>query len=408
MASERRSARKTWIGSPGWDALWIFSGLWAPLLMIFGYAAATGFTRNPLTGPTDWHERGQLALLFAVLAVLHRLSSIYAVVVSPTFAVERRANPTRYVYRPLLILGACVTLGLAMAFHGSFAFAPTRYGQLWPFFLLGYAMILWERWHFCMQEFGVLSIYRARAEQLTPADRLFDRVYVVVLMLGVNMVLYVCLGFPDERGVLFYGTPIATSEGPLLQTIATAAFAVGAVATLTAIVREVRHPKRSLPKLLFYVLVGGHTLVLYFFPSALSLFFLSYVVHHWMVAIGLFNRVTLNGYANPSRAGRALTYAKKVGPFLLVALFAQGFFAQLDFASKLTPLPPERIFEGASAAARLSAGVIVGFFFAFNYLHYYYDRCLYSFGVPGVRKAVMPLLFGTASRAAPRAQGTST
>jgi hypothetical protein len=93
---------------------------------------------------------------------------------------------------------------------------------------------------------------------------------------------------------------------------------------------------------------------------------------------------------------------------LLVALFAQGFFAQLDFASKLTPLPPERIFEGASAAARLSAGVIVGFFFAFNYLHYYYDRCLYSFGVPGVRKAVMPLLFGTASRAAPRAQGTST
>ena len=51
-------------------------------------------------------------------------------------------------------------------------------------------------------------------------------------------------------------------------------------------------------------------------------------------------------------------------------------------------------FAGASPAARFLAGLAIGFFFSFSFLHYYYDRCLYSFSVPGVRRAVGPLLLG--------------
>lgn len=80
----------------------------------------------------------------------------------------------------------------------------------------------------------------------------------------------------------------------------------------------------------------------------------------------------------------------------MVLLFAGAtlFLGPLDLTSKLTPLPASDAFAGASPGARFVAGLAIGFFFSFSFLHYYYDRCLYGFSVPGVRRAVGPLLLG--------------
>jgi hypothetical protein len=56
------------------------------------------------------------------------------------------------------------------------------------------------------------------------------------------------------------------------------------------------------------------------------------------------------------------------------------------------------VFAGASVTAKIIAGVIIGLFFAINYLHYYYDRCFYAFSSPAVRKTVGAHLFQAPSR----------
>ena len=332
-------------------------------------------------------------LLFTSLGVLHRLSSIHAVVLSPILRDEVRANPRRYVHVPLLILALTLLLSQAFAFHPAFTGLGHGTGQLWAFYVLAPVLVAWDRWHFCMQEFGVLSIYRARASQSAGQDRRFDRVYVVVLMLIVNSVLYVRAGFGDDLQVLWRGVGLAGLHGePVLESLARAACAAAVVLAIAALVREWRHERRSWPKALYYMLIASHSIVLYLVPSALSLFFLSYVFHHWMVAVGLFNRVTLNSYPPGSRVSRAARYLVRVGPWFGVCVFASLFLAPLDLTSKLTPTPTVHLFEGASTLARVGAGLVIGAFFGFSFLHYYYDRCLYSFSIEGVRRAVGPLL----------------
>jgi hypothetical protein len=364
--------------------------LWAPLLVLGVYAALFG---SPTQAPA-FHTQ-HFVLLFTSLGVLHRLSSIHAVLLSPILAQERRDNPRRYVWVPLAIVVLTLLAAEAFAFHPAFAFL--RGAQLWGFFTLAIAVITWDRWHFCMQEFGVLSIYRSRAKQSAPHDRRFDRVYVVTLMLVLNTILYVRAGFSDDLEVLWRGTGIEKLYGqPLIETLARFACAAAALLISFAVLRELRHERRSWPKLLYYVLIGSHSLVLYALPNTLSLFFLSYVFHHWMVAVGLFNRISLNAMHNAgasTRLARALRYGAKIGPWFLLCIGATLFLAPLDLTGKLTPLPTLGMFEGASDAARFAAGLVIGFFFSFSFLHYYYDRCLYSFSVDGVRRAVGPLIF---------------
>jgi hypothetical protein len=392
-APPRLAVSQGWIRSPWWDAHWLFSGLWAPASVLAIYAVLYG---APLHAPAFHTER--FVLFFTGLGVLHRLSSIHAVLLSPILRDEVRANRPRYVFVPLAILSLTLLLAQALVFHPAFAFLGTTHGQLWAFFVLALALICWDRWHFCMQEFGVLSLYRARAGQSAVADRRFDRVYVVVLMLLVNSVLYVRAGFGDDVQILWRWLAVDPQTAqPLLEMLARAACSVALLLMAAALLRELRHARRSWPKLCYYVLIGGHSLCLYALPHALSLFFLSYVFHHWMVAVGLFNRVISGAPDSSSWLQRCARYARQVGPWLVLLTLASVFLAPLDLTGKLTPLPSRELFAGASAAVRFSAGLVIGFFFSFSFLHYYYDRCLYSFSVPGVRRVVAPLLL----RAAP-------
>jgi len=370
----------------------MFSGLWAPLAVGLVYLARGTFSTDPKEAGVPFQEISTFAVAYMALGVLHRLSSTYTVLATPILRDEKRANPKRYLYVPLAIALACLVLGQGFAFHSVFSFMPTAHGQLWAFFVLAYVMILWERWHFCMQEFGVLSIYRTRARQFAANDRTFDRGYTITLMLFVNMTLFVCLGFSDERDVLLYGTPLAIYQGKPLEQIALMACVVGITSMLVALVREWRHPQRSLPKMLFYFLIGAHTPILYVFPGAMGLFFFTYIFHHWMVAVGLFNRVTLNSYAGQRLPG--MRYLTRVGPVFAFCVVWYLFFQSLDRAAQLAPVPNTMMFYGISAPVKFVSGLVIGCFFAFNYLHYYYDRCLYSFGNPAIRKSVGPLVFG--------------
>ena len=391
-AAHARAAH--WIKSPAWDGFWIFAGVWAPALSVLLYFALRRLTHAPPSDGLPAYDAQKLAAIYLPLSVLHRISTTFSVLGTPILRDEVRRNPRRYLGVPLAIVLGCLALCLCFVFHSAFAFMPAVPGELWAFFALAYVMIVWERWHFCAQEFGVLSIYRIRAQQFAPEDKRFDRWYTVVLMMGVNMVLFFCAGFSDIHDVLLHGTPLSTYHGPLLSSVALCAFLFGMGIVVAALVREWRKPRRSLPKALFYLLIGGHSLLLYFFPKALGLFFLSYVLHHWVVAIGLFGRVGVNAYAPRAPLSGLIKLAARVGPVLVLVALWQIVFGDLDKGLSLAPIPDARWFSGASFGAKLLAGFAMSVFFSLDFLHYYSDRCFYSFSNPAIRKRVAPLLFG--------------
>ena len=370
----------------------MFFGLWGPALILVAYFASGLIWDDRQTLVHLLGVEGPLLFLYVAVGVVHRVSSTYAVLGTPILQGEIRKNPKKYLFIPLVILVGCLLLAQAFVFHSFFSFMQSTHGQLWAFFLLAYVMILWERWHFCAQEFGVLSIYRIRASQFSPWDKKFDRIYTIVLMLIVNMVLFFYAGFQDEE-ILFYGTKLVGTRGEVLDRMADVAFAVGMTFMLWAILREWLRKERSLPKTAFYFLIGSHTLLIYFCPEAFLLFFFSYIIHHWMVAIGLFKQITMNSYQSVPWASRIW----QLGMLLLVfALFVVWYFYfnHLDLAGNL-PKPDKSLFVGVASLTKFFWGIMIGLFFAFNFLHYYYDRCFYSFRDPAIRKHVSPLLFGT-------------
>ena len=385
-----------WIRSLWWDGFWIFFGLWGPVLILIGYFASGFIWGDRQTLVRLLGVEGPFLFLYVAVGVLHRMSSTYAVLGTPILRGEIRRNPRKYIFIPLGILAACLLLAQAFVFHSAFSFMQSTHGQLWAFFLLAYVMILWERWHFCAQEFGVLSIYRIRANQFTPGDRNFDRIYTIILMLIVNMVLFFYAGFKNER-ILFYGTHLTDFPESIVDSVALVAFVVGMGLMLVAIIREWLQKEPSLPKTAFYFLIGSHSMLIYFCPEAFLLFFFSYIIHHWMVAIGLFNRITMNSYATTSVKGRVWKYCKQIGPIFALCLLWYFFFSRLytlDLAGDL-PKPDQaiRLFAGIAPLTKIFWGVVIGLFFAFNFLHYYYDRCFYSFRDPAIRERVGPLLF---------------
>jgi len=385
-----------WIRSPWWDGFWIFFGLWGPVLILIAYFASGLIWNDRQTLVHLLGVEGPLFFLYVAVGVLHRMTSTYAVLGTPILRGEIRKDPKKYLLIPLAILLGCLALAQAFVFHSAFSFMQSTHGQLWAFFLLAYVMILWERWHFCAQEFGVLSIYRIRASQFSPGDRKFDRAYTIVLMLIVNMILFFYAGFQNEH-ILFYGTAFIDYPDVIMDRVALVAFVVGMGLMLVAIVREWLHREPSLPKTAFYFLIGSHSMLIYFCPEAFLLFFFSYIIHHWMVAIGLFNRITMNSYATISTKARVWKYSKRIGPIFAICLLWYFYFSHLsnlDLAGSL-PKPDQAIllFTGIAPLTKFFWGIVIGLFFAFNFLHYYYDRCFYSFRDPAIRERVGPLLF---------------
>jgi hypothetical protein len=53
--------RRQWIQSRGWDAFWIFSGLWAPLSVLLLHAAMSGGDLHGLREAPAFHQQRALA-----------------------------------------------------------------------------------------------------------------------------------------------------------------------------------------------------------------------------------------------------------------------------------------------------------------------------------------------------------
>jgi hypothetical protein len=374
-----RPARGNWIHSPGWDGFWMFSALWGSALL--GLASLwLGLARAG-------------ALLFLIntwLALCHSWSTTYMVLGSPLFRAERRRDLRKYVLIPLGVVGGSLLLGILVAETHAL---PSRFPLDSGLWLWGvYLGLFWvgHFWHFGNQDFGVLSLYRLKAGQTGARDRRIDRVFATAMMFVIQPIVYLKALTSSPLAEAFYSWAPVSRESVL----AAARVAVVAAVLLSAavIAQELVKTNRSLPKLLYYLVMLTHPLLITELAFRLGFFYLiAYFWSHWFIAVGLVGRINSNYYRERGRSapGAVFRHAASLAPILVLVAPIYAVFGSLSvFSGK----DYKEVLALFGTAYPLLLGVLLGFFLAEQLLHYYCDRRLFRFREPGVRRAVAPLL----------------
>ena len=357
----------------------MFSALWGSALL----AAAVLAFGNPRVSAVFFP-------LGVALAACHSWSTTYVVIASPVLREARSRNRIKFTVVPLAVVAGSLALGYAIGATGALPrrFPLTSAESLWVLYLA----LFWvgHFWHFGNQDFGVLSIYRAKAGQTTLRDRKIDKAYAVAMMFVIQPFVYLksVTDSPLSEAVKSF-VPIPP------EVVATAAAWAAATAvglTVAVIAHELRRPNPSPPKLAYYLVMLSHPLVLYFIHWRLAFFYIVvYFWSHWLIAIGLTGRIHTNYHraAGSTAMGALARYAAALGAFVVTAWFFYGAFGAYA------------VFSGGDYKEVLSAvwpdwtgviGLIMGAFLAEQLLHYYCDRCLFRFRDADVRRAVAPLL----------------
>jgi hypothetical protein len=144
-----------WLRGPIWDICWIWNGLPIGLLLVSLYAA---------------QQFEVLYVIFAfgiVLETGHLISSAVLAWSNPGFRAIMKKSPMQYIGLPLVLFALCFAIG-AITAMGLTSYRPGL-NQLmhvtdWrnPLPILAWTFWLSVGWHFSMQNFGIVRLYRRR------------------------------------------------------------------------------------------------------------------------------------------------------------------------------------------------------------------------------------------------------
>jgi len=374
-----RESTTNWVHSASWDAFWMFSAVWGSACL-FGLALIFGLTA---AGPILF-----VANIF--IAVAHSWSTTFMVIGSPLLAAARRRNRWKFTVVPIIVVSASVLLGFAVAMNRAYpASTPlTSENTLWVLYL----GLFWvgHFWHFGNQDFGVLSIYRLRAGQTDILRRRIDKAYAVAMMFVLQPLVYFKAVATSPLSEAFYSyVPVSPEAAGVAATLAVW---VAAALTLAIVVYESSAPDRSLPKLLYYLVMLSHPVVLYLVHHQLGFFYLiGYFWSHWFIAIGLVGRINVNYFRDRGldRVRALSRHVLSVGAVVVVALAFHFAFGRFN---SFTGNNYKEVLSSVTPDYELLLGLVLGLFLAEQLLHYYCDRSLFRLRDPDVRSAVAPLL----------------
>lgn len=372
------AAPSRWVSSPLWDLTFMFSAGWVSGLLLLAGAV----TSIPAAAAS-------LFLANRLVALAHSWSTTYLVLWSPLLAEDRPSRRLRYQVGPLLLTLLSMGLGLGLAYWPPHFVPGSPVNPIW----VAYLALFWvgHFWHFGNQDFGVLSLYRARAGQQSPWDRRADRLGTIALMWIIHPIiyLYVLVRSPLRQTV----AQLLPSLIPLIKLAAPIALVAAGATSVALIAFELAKPTRSLPKLIYYLITASHPFILYFIDVGLFPFYVvAYLWSHWLIAIGLVARINTHHYAQGgvrSLTSAALRHAALILGIAVVVGFLTyphdllNLFSREDYRTTLSRIPSDK---------RGWVGLLLGFFLAEQLVHYYCDRVLFRFRDPFIRRTVAPLL----------------
>jgi hypothetical protein len=386
---------KTWIRSPLWDGGWILSGL--PLgaalsaAVVWGGVSAHIFLLGGL-------------ILFSTA---HNLSPIVLAWTHQGFRKHMLERPIKFVAVPLTILLSATLAGYVgsltlqgVSFNeitGAFSLpGPTLTNLRNPFLAMALLYALWNGYHFGMQNFGVMSIYRRLAAQSvrsggtyrnrrsTPSAcvesehrGLVARAYAPRWKAGGGNAarttdLVYCCGMTWAAMLmpfiprLAHGLHDTTGWPPspaFIAYVRPAYFALAALAVGAMMWREMRLGTCAPRQIL--ILTDGLAMMLIWFAGLWGFAILA--LNHWLVAIGLAAHV----HANNRRAASTLPFALTL-IILGLVVFAVLFIRHAALSTAMLG------FTVTAVGARLGLG----------FDHFLYDRWIYKLSNSQVRATI--------------------
>jgi hypothetical protein len=336
-----------WIRGPWWDGFWILSGL--PFGIVL---TGLGFFIPPVK-----------IIVAAVLLceTAHLFSPVAMAWCNDGFRSLMRRRPLKYVWGPLAILAATT----AVAYVGSFSlsdlqFNPTRFSLSVgpttleqfknPFMIIVALYSLWNAYHFGMQNFGVLSIYRHKSNIDRADQRKIDLIYCCFVTWTLILIAMPALA-----------QFVMSLDNPYLEWLPAYA-AIAGIAAMIAMLRR----ERSLPRAIF-ILTDGLGLVLALQGSFWVFAIIS--LNHWLVATGLAGHV----YAN-NRRRSFMVFA-----LVLMAVGMAGFCL---------------LFVDLGTMAINFTVTAVGLRIGLGFVHFLYDRWVYKLSDAEVRATIGRDIFG--------------
>src|SRR5712671_5548131 len=243
-----------WIKGPLWDGFWILSGFPIGLALV-------------LLSPTVY-----LVLTIVVLLEhAHFLSPVALAWGHENFRGVMRRHPTKYIGVPLALILMTTTIGAATSLWATNLHIDiglkirihnlADYKQ--PFVMMVVLYWLWNAYHFGMQNFGVLSIYRRKSGS---GNRRADMTYCLFVQAAASFLVFAPhLGL--DRDVARDSYVLSALAGVLLM---------------------MPWENRLSPRILL-ILTDAVGLALVFWSGLWG--FAIWSVNHWLVAIGLSSHV---------------------------------------------------------------------------------------------------------------------
>jgi hypothetical protein len=372
-----------WIKSPAWDLVWILNALWlGPLVLLLahGYDSAR---ESPVDG-----------LFFAIAVPLwfgHRVSSAWLAYATPAYRPLLTTQRLRFVLAPLAIAIACFAFLLVP--EETLSIPLTE--RVLALAILDYLLV---SHHFAAQHFGLLSLYRSRAQRASEPDtRRLDRWFALVVGGGLVVLAEALAGsiaFQDR-----WITPLLGPNGAatLAHTLRVGGVLFVGALTVLMLAVELRSRRPSAPRAA-YVLGMSATVLLAYLARDPFLFIVLWSVQHWSAAMGLSSLVAAGGA--PAQPGRWQTLVDPInrrswavvlvlcvaGTLLLPVLEVEAVSDEYAYA--------DRIFGEGARWLRSSPLVplLLALGFASGFIHYLLDRATFRFSSPEVRNAARGLL----------------
>lgn len=336
-----------WIRSPGWDLFWVLSMVPCSFLA-WGVAEVIS---------VNW----TLAVVSIPLWGGHTFAPIFLAWLHPEFRKATMMESRKYLWLPLMGILLITFFGM-MAGLGLTNFIGDQGEHFNGLILLLDIYVLWSSYHSAAQNFGVLSLYRARAGVEDQRERSRDRFFCFAI---VCFIVPFGIVFPNEGlGHLLRQLGGYPSESFLLWTSRLIIFVSVALTAYMIFLEKQNWKSTSLARSLFIFNLGILPTLMFWKPILVF----GYLINHWLVAIS-FAAQTLSMKQNSK------VYEKF--PVMVVGLIVVSLLS-----AKLLVLHSEtaRFTQGYIRVGEISAaiGALLGLRFAFGYLHFYYDRFLYG------------------------------
>jgi hypothetical protein len=327
-----------WIRSARWDAAWILSGLpigWGLLLL----------------SPTIY-------LVLALIVLLEHGHFLSPMTLAWGHAGFRRLmlrQPIKYIGLPIALILTTTSIGIATTLFADLhidvgmkvrVYDFADYKQ--PFVIMVVLYWFWNAYHFGMQNFGVLSIYRRKSGS---GNRRADMIY--------------CLFVQAAASFLVFAPHLGLDRGVMRDLYVSAALVI-------FIAMMLREDKLS-PRILF-IAADTAGLALIFWSGLWG--FAIWSINHWLVAIGLSSHV----YA-VHRGRSAVMFVAGlvvVGVALFWLIFGSG-------VNRHTLFDPSFVVRTTMIALSLRYG--------FAFTHFLYDRWLWQLSNSEVRATIGKDLF---------------